>query len=109
MSTLVELRIESRGRLGVASGRRATMTQRGRYDVRVHGLTPDQARSLTAALSAAAMVVEMDPARRALCVPRSRNRAFRLEDVATVIREWLAEDGQRQPLITLVDQRAPER
>jgi hypothetical protein len=73
------------------------------YDVVVSGLTADQMTSLAARLTAAAIVAETT--RGALRVRRSRNRVFRVAQIATVVREWLGEDARRRASLTLVGRR----
>jgi hypothetical protein len=68
---------------------------RDMHYVRATGLSPDQTRSLAAALAASAIDAESDPAQSTLLVPRSRNRMFDLTRIETVIQEWLEADVRR--------------
>lgn len=85
---------------------RALTTREHDYDVVVDGLSPDQVRSLAAALSIAALEYEADPGQGRLCVPRRRNRVFRAGYAEKVIDEWLSGDNRRHASITRAGQRA---
>ncbi|HEY9498440.1 MAG TPA: hypothetical protein VIQ78_05410 [Terrimesophilobacter sp.] len=71
------------------------------HDLRVSGLSAQQARSLAATLSTAAIAVEIDAAHGTLLVPRSRNAMFDLAKIESVIHEWAEEDERRNPSVTL--------
>jgi hypothetical protein len=63
------------------------------HQVRLTGLSADEARSLAATLAAAAIKVESDPGQGMVRVPRSRNRMFRVD--STNAEECVGSDARQ--------------
>jgi hypothetical protein len=63
--------------------------------VHLAGLSPEETRSLTATLFAAAIEAESDPGGGTIRIRRSRNRVFHPAQIETVIQEWLAANNAR--------------